>query len=594
MELNLFKRTHTCGELTKSDIGTEVQLNGWISKSRDLGGLIFIDLRDRYGKTQIVLNEENYIDAFNIAKKLGLEDVIGIKGNVIARPDEAVNKNIQTGAIDVEVSEIMIYNESDPPPFDINDRNSAMEDHRLKYRYLELRTRDLQKNLFLRHKASQAVREYMSLDDFIEVETPILMKSTPEGARDFLVPSRIHRGRFYALPQSPQTYKQLLMVSGLDRYFQIVKCFRDEDFRADRQPEFTQIDIEMSFVDKDDIITMATGLIHHIWSSTIDVELPKVFPVITYKEAMERFGSDKPDIRFGLELNEFSDYVKASEFDTFKNTLKKGGLVKALVCPNANNYSRKVIDELTDYLKTYFKAKGLAWMKYKDGKLDGGISRFFSDQVKSDIISDLSVDDNSVIFIVGDSSDIVYSSLGALRLKLADRENLIDSKQWSPLWVVDFPLVAWNEDQKRWDSLHHPFTSPDLNDLDLFESDPGKINSLGYDIVMNGYELGGGSIRIHDKLLQSRVFDLLGIDKDEAEEKFGFLMNAFKYGAPPHGGIAFGLDRIVMLLAGCNQIRDVIAFPKTTSAMSLMDNSPSNIDKQQLDELGLTIKSKKK
>ena len=594
MELNLFKRTHTCGELTKSDIGTEVQLNGWISKSRDLGGLIFIDLRDRYGKTQIVLNEENYIDAFNIAKKLGLEDVIGIKGNVIARPDEAVNKNIQTGAIDVEVSEIIIYNESDPPPFDINDRNSAMEDHRLKYRYLELRTRDLQKNLFLRHKASQAVREYMSLDDFIEVETPILMKSTPEGARDFLVPSRIHRGRFYALPQSPQTYKQLLMVSGLDRYFQIVKCFRDEDFRADRQPEFTQIDIEMSFVDKDDIISMATGLIHHIWSSTIDVELPKVFPVITYKEAMERFGSDKPDIRFGLELNEFSDYVKASEFDTFKNTLKKGGLVKALVCPNANNYSRKVIDELTDYLKTYFKAKGLAWMKYKDGKLDGGISRFFSDQVKSDIISDLSVDDNSVIFIVGDSSDIVYSSLGALRLKLADRENLIDSKQWSPLWVVDFPLVAWNEDQKRWDSLHHPFTSPDLNDLDLFESDPGKINSLGYDIVMNGYELGGGSIRIHDKLLQSRVFDLLGIDKDEAEEKFGFLMNAFKYGAPPHGGIAFGLDRIVMLLAGCNQIRDVIAFPKTTSAMSLMDNSPSNIDKQQLDELGLTIKSKKK
>ena len=594
MELNLFKRTHTCGELTKSDIGTEVQLNGWISKSRDLGGLIFIDLRDRYGKTQIVFNEENYIDAFNVAKKLGLEDVIGIKGNVIARPDEAVNKNIQTGAIDVEVSEIIIYNESDPPPFDINDRNSAMEDHRLKYRYLELRTRDLQKNLFLRHKASQAVREYMSLDDFIEVETPILMKSTPEGARDFLVPSRIHRGRFYALPQSPQTYKQLLMVSGLDRYFQIVKCFRDEDFRADRQPEFTQIDIEMSFVDKDDIISMATGLIHHIWSSTIDVELPKVFPVITYKEAMERFGSDKPDIRFGLELNEFSDYVKASEFDTFKNTLKKGGLVKALVCPNANNYSRKVIDELTDYLKTYFKAKGLAWMKYKDGKLDGGISRFFSDQVKSDIISDLSVDDNSVIFIVGDSSDIVYSSLGALRLKLADRENLIDSKQWSPLWVVDFPLVAWNEDQKRWDSLHHPFTSPDLKDLDLFESDPGKINSLGYDIVMNGYELGGGSIRIHDKLLQSRVFDLLGIEKDEAEEKFGFLMNAFKYGAPPHGGIAFGLDRIVMLLAGCNQIRDVIAFPKTTSAMSLMDNSPSNIDKQQLDELGLTIKSKKK
>ena len=395
----MIKRTHTCGDLTELEIGAEVQLNGWISKSRDLGGLIFIDLRDRYGKTQIVFNEENYIEAFNIAKKLGLEDVIGVKGIVIARPDEAVNKNIPTGAIDVEVSEIIIYNESDPPPFDINDRNSAMEDHRLKYRYLELRTQDLQKNLFLRHKASQAVREYMSSDNFIEVETPILMKSTPEGARDFLVPSRIHRGRFYALPQSPQTYKQLLMVSGLDRYFQIVKCFRDEDFRADRQPEFTQIDIEMSFIDKDDIISMATGLVHHVWSNTIGVELPKSFPVITYKEAMERFGSDKPDMRFGLELNEFSDYIKVSEFDTFKNTLKNGGIVKALVCPNANNYSRKVIDELTDYLKTYFKAKGLAWMKYIDGKFEGGISKFFDNTLKNKIIEDLSVSNDDILFI---------------------------------------------------------------------------------------------------------------------------------------------------------------------------------------------------
>ena len=569
-------------------------MNGWISKSRDLGGLIFIDLRDRYGKTQVVFNEENHADAFNIAKKLGLEDVIGIKGKVIARPDDAVNKDITTGTIDVEVSDIIVYNESDPPPFDINDRNSAMEDHRLKYRYLELRTQDLQKNLFLRHKASQAVREYMSSDNFIEVETPILMKSTPEGARDFLVPSRIHRGRFYALPQSPQTYKQLLMVSGFDRYFQIVKCFRDEDFRADRQPEFTQIDIEMSFVDRDDIISMATGLVRHVWKDSIGVDLPETFPVITYHDAMERFGSDKPDMRFDLELNEFSEYVKSSEFNTFKDTLENGGIVKALVCPNADHYSRKIIDELTDYLKTYFKAKGLAWMKCIDGKLDGGISRFFQDEIKNNIISDLSVDENSIIFIIGDSKDVVYSSLGALRLKLADRENLINKDEWCPLWVIDFPLVGWNEDQKRWDSLHHPFTSPDLNDIDLFDSDPGKVNSLGYDIVMNGYELGGGSIRIHDKDLQSKVFDLLGIEKQEADEKFGFLMNAFKYGAPPHGGIAFGLDRIVMLLAGCSQIRDVIAFPKTTSAMSLMDNSPSNVDKQQLDELGLDIKPDKK
>jgi len=590
----LIKRTHTCGDLNKSNVGEDVQLNGWISKSRDLGGLIFIDLRDRYGKTQIVFNEENYKDIFNVAKKLGLEDVIGIKGTVISRPDEAVNKNIKTGEIDVEVSDLIVYNESDPPPFDINDRNSAMEDHRLKYRYLELRTQELQQNLFLRHKASRAIREYMSADDFIEVETPVLMKSTPEGARDFLVPSRIHRGRFYALPQSPQTYKQLLMVSGFDRYFQIVKCFRDEDFRADRQPEFTQIDIEMSFVDKDDIISMATGLVRHVWNNSIGVELPKEFPIITYHDAMERFGSDKPDMRFGLELNEFSKYINNSEFNTFKDTLKNGGIVKSIVCPNATNYSRKIIDELTDYLKTYHKAKGLAWMKYVDGTLDGGISRFFPEDVKNAIISDLSVDDNSIIFIIGDSREIVYNSLGALRLELANKENLIDSDEWCPLWVVDFPLVSWNEEQQRWDSLHHPFTSPDLKDLDLFKNDPGKINSLGYDIVMNGYELGGGSIRIHDKSLQSQVFDLLGIEKEEAEEKFGFLMNAFKYGAPPHGGIAFGLDRIVMLLAGCNQIRDVIAFPKTTSAMSLMDNSPSNVDKTQLDELGLDIKSNKK
>ena len=590
----MIKRTHTCGELNKSNVGHEINLNGWISKSRDLGGLIFIDLRDRYGKTQIVFNEENHINAFNTAKKLGLEDVIGIKGIVVARPKDAINKDIATGEIDVEVNEIVVYNESEPTPFDINDRNSAMEDHRLRYRYLELRTEDLQKNFVLRHKVTQSIREYMSDDDFIEVETPILMKSTPEGARDFLVPSRIHQGRFYALPQSPQTYKQLLMVSGFDRYFQICKCFRDEDFRADRQPEFTQIDIEMSFVDQNDIMRMATGLVQNIWKQTIGVELPSEFPVITYHDAMDRFGSDKPDMRFGLELNEFSDYIDKSDFNTFKEIIKSGGKVKAIVCPNANNYSRKVIDELTDYLKTYFGAKGLAWMKYVDGTLDGGISRFFPDQIKNSIISDLGVQDNSIIFIVGDNKSTVYSSLGALRLKLAENENLIDSSQWSPLWVTDFPLVEWNEEKSRWDSLHHPFTSPDLNDIDLFDSDPSKINSLGYDIVMNGYELGGGSIRIHDRHLQSKVFKLLGIDDKEAEEKFGFLMGAFKYGAPPHGGLAFGLDRIVMLLAGCNQIRDVIAFPKTTSAMSLMDNSPSPVYLDQLDELGLQIKSKKK
>ena len=415
------------------------------------------------------------------------------------------------------------------------------------------------------------------------------MKSTPEGARDFLVPSRIHKGSFYALPQSPQTYKQLLMVSGLDKYFQIVKCFRDEDFRADRQPEFTQIDIEMSFVDQQDIIDIGTGLTSYLWKEILDVDLPEKFPVYSYHDAMNRFGSDKPDIRFEMELQEFSDFVKASDFNAFKAILDSDGIVKALVCPNASNYSRKIIDELTEYLKQYFGAKGLAWMKCAEGKLDGGISKFFNENVQSDIISSLKVNDNDIIFIVGDKPKIVYNTLGALRLKLGKNESLIDKSVWAPLWIVDFPLVEWNEDANRWDALHHPFTSPNMEDMDMLDSSPGDVRSLGYDIVMNGYELGGGSIRIHDKEMQQKIFKILGISVQEAEQKFGFLMNAFKYGAPPHGGMAFGFDRIVMLMVNSNQIRDVIAFPKTTSAMSLMDRSPSKVDADQLKELGLEI-----
>ena len=586
----MIKRTHTCGELNKSNIGHEIHLNGWISKSRDLGGLIFIDLRDRYGKTQIVFNEENHTNAFNTAKKLGLEDVIGIKGVVVARPEDAINKDIATGEIDVEVNEISVYNESEPTPFDINDRNSAMEDHRLRYRYLELRTEDLQKNFVLRHKVTQAVREYMSDDDFIEVETPILMKSTPEGARDLLVPSRIHKGKFYALPQSPQTYNQLLMVSGYDKYFQIVKCFRDEDFRADRQPEFTQIDIEMSFVTQDDIINLGTLLVKSLWKNILNIELTDKFPALTYQESMEEYGSDKPDTRFDMRLIELSDYIKSSDFDTFKKILDNNGRVKAIKSPNASKYSRRVIDDLTDWIKTYHQAKGLAWIKCIDGKLEGGISKFFSDDLKNTMIKNLSIKDDEILFIIGDKKNITLNALGALRLEIAKRENLIDKNKWSPLWIVDFPLVEWNEDNQRWDALHHPFTSPNLDDMHLLDENPGSVRSYGYDVVMNGYELGGGSIRIHDAKLQSQIFDLLGVEKKEAEEKFGFLMNAFKYGAPPHGGMAFGLDRIIMLLTGSNQIRDVIAFPKTTSAMSLMDNSPSNVDNEQLDELGLKIK----
>jgi len=585
----LIKRTHTCGGLRINDIGNTISLNGWISKSRDLGGLHFIDLRDRYGKTQIVFNEDIKKDTFDRVKKLGLEDVIGITGKVVARPEDAVNKKIPTGEIDVEVTELTVYNESASPPFDINDRNSASEDHRLKYRYLELRTKELQHNMLIRHKAAIATRNFMNDQDFVEIETPVLMKSTPEGARDFLVPSRLHTGRFYALPQSPQTYKQLLMVSGFDKYFQIVKCFRDEDFRADRQPEFTQIDIEMSFVDQDDIIKLGTDLTRHIWKTVNNVELPEEFPVLNYHDAMERYGSDKPDIRFEMELQEMAGFVEKSDFNTFKSVLKSGGRVKALVCPNASTYSRKVIDELTDYLKKYFGAKGLAWMKCVDGKLDGGISKFFPESVQQDMIAQLGIENDCVLFMVGDSAKTVFSALGALRNELAKRENLIDANKWAPLWVVDFPLVEWNEDKNRWDALHHPFTSPNLEDLDKLDSTPGDVRSFGYDVIMNGYELGGGSIRIHDRDLQARIFKLLGISDEDAQEKFGFLMDAFKYGAPPHGGMAFGFDRIVMLLAGSHQIRDVIAFPKTTSALSLMDNSPSPVSEEQLEELHLQV-----
>ena len=583
------KRTHTCGELNQTHLSATVVLNGWISKVRDLGSVIFADIRDRYGKTQLVFNSEIDNNSYMSAKKLSLEDVISIEGKVVLRPDEAQNKNSKTGMIDIEVAKLITYNKSETPPFDINDRNSAMEDHRLKFRYLELRTKELQHNLVIRHKTSIITRNFLSSNNFIEIETPILMKSTPEGARDFLVPSRLHKGKFYALPQSPQTYKQLLMVSGFDRYFQIVKCFRDEDFRADRQPEFTQIDIEMSFIDQDDIIRLGTDLVKHIWKDILDVDLDENFPIMSYEKAMNEYGSDKPDLRFDMKLIDFDGYVQRSSFNTFLKIIDDGGLTKAIVCPNAQNYSRKVIDELTDYLKTYFDVKGLAWFKVNNGQFEGGISKFFDNELQKEIIKDLSLEDSQIIFLMGDNKKRTIQSMGALRLKLGERENLIDKNSWKPLWVVDFPLFEKEND--KYFSLHHPFTSPHPNDIELLNSEPENIRSLGYDIVMNGYELGGGSIRIHDRKIQENIFNILGISKDEAKEKFGFLLDAFKYGAPPHGGMAFGFDRIVMLLAGSNQIRDVIAFPKTTSATSLMDNSPSNVDKAQLDELGLDIKS---
>lgn len=585
----MLKRSHNCGELRNENAGQEIVLNGWISKRRDHGGLIFIDLRDRYGKTQIVFNEELHEDAYKQIFRLGLEDVIGVKGVVVARPTEAINSEMPTGEIDVEVSEIHVFNEAEPMPFNVNDRNSASEDHRLKFRYLELRTKELQANLKLRHESAQITRQFLHDEDFIEVETPVLMKSTPEGARDFLVPSRLHEGKFYALPQSPQTYKQLLMVSGFDKYFQIVKCFRDEDFRADRQPEFTQIDIEMSFIDQEDIIDLGTRLTRKLWSETINAELPEQFPVLNYYDALEMYGNDKPDTRFGMELQEFSEFVQQSEFNAFKSVLDNGGRVKAIVAPACAKYSRKIIDELTNFVKQYHNAKGLAWMKAGDNVLEGGISKFFPETTQKDIIENCKVNEGDIVFIIGDDAKVVFSALSALRLEIAKRENLIDPNVWAPLWVVDFPLVEWNEDEKRWDALHHPFTSPNFKDMDKMDSNPGEVRSLAYDIVMNGYEIGGGSIRIHSAELQAKIFTILGIGDDEAQEKFGFLMNAFKYGAPPHGGMAFGFDRIVMLLANCTQIRDVIAFPKTTSAISLMDESPANVDEKQLQDLHLEI-----
>ena len=582
-------RTHTCGELSDKFVGETVILNGWISKVRDLGSVIFADLRDRYGKTQLVFNADYSKKSFDIAKKLSLEDVIGIEGNVVLRPDEAKNKKVLTGLIDIEVTNLIIYNKSLTPPFDINDRQSAMEDHRLKYRYLELRTDELQNNLIIRHQTSILVRNFLSDYQFVEIETPILMKSTPEGARDFLVPSRLHKGKFYALPQSPQTYKQLLMVSGFDRYFQIVKCFRDEDFRSDRQPEFTQIDIEMSFINQQDIISLGSDLVRYIWKNILGITLDKDFPILTYEEAMNNYGSDKPDLRFEMKLLDFNQYILESQFNTFKTILELGGIVKAVICPNADNYSRKVIDELTEEMKTYYGVKGLAWFKVKNNSFDGGIGKFFDQKNQKQIIADYKISDNSIIFLIGDNKKKVLQSMGALRIKLANREKLIKDDIWAPLWVVDFPL--FEKDENRYNSLHHPFTAPNPDDMHLLNKEPASVRSLAYDIVMNGYELGGGSIRIHSSDIQQNIFDILGISKNEANEKFGFLMNAFKYGAPPHGGMAFGFDRIVMLLAGSNQIRDVIAFPKTTSATSLMDNSPSNVDKNQLNELGLDIKS---
>ena len=584
----MFKRTHTCGELRKEHIGESVSLNGWVNTVRLHGQVIFIDLRDRYGKTQIVFNSEDYDGDFDTIKKLSMEDVLSIKGKVQSRGENAVNPDMPTGEIEVIVEAMELLSETAPLPFVITNRDSALEDLRLKYRYLELRTDELQHNIITRHKTYQAVRSYLSDQDFVEIETPILMKSTPEGARDFLVPSRLHNGKFYALPQSPQIYKQILMLSGFDRYFQIVKCFRDEDFRADRQPEFTQIDIEMSFVDEEDIFTNMEGMTRHVFKEVIGEDLPDPFPRMTYAEAMSKYGSDKPDMRFELFLQDVKEFTDKSDFNAFKSA----ECVKAIIVSDGAKYSRKIIDELTEFVKK-FKAKGLAWMKTENGQLTGGISKFIDDSLQKEIIKSSGMNDGDIIFLIGDERSIVEPALGALRVEIARREGLTDPNMYKPVGVTSFPMFKFDEKEKRFMAMHHPFTAPRVEDIDKLESDPAAVLSRGYDLTLNGHEIAGGSIRIHSPDIQKKAFSLLGLSLDEAEEKFGFLVEALTYGAPPHGGIAFGFDRLVMLLTGSNNIRDVIAFPKTTSALSLMDGSPDTVSKEQLDELGILFKKKK-
>ena len=581
-------RTHTCGELKSQDCEKSVNLNGWVNTVRLHGQVVFIDLRDRYGKTQIVFNSENFNGDFELVKKLSMEDVLSISGVVSKRDKRSINPEMSTGEIEVTVNKMEVLNCAEPLPFIISDRDSAEEDLRLKFRYLELRTEELQRNIKIRHNTYQAVRNYLTNQDFFEIETPVLMKSTPEGARDYLVPSRVHHGKFYALPQSPQVYKQLLMISGYDKYFQIVKCFRDEDLRADRQPEFTQIDIEMSFIDEEVIFKEMEGLTRHVFNSVAGIDLPEKFPRLTYEESMNIYGTDKPDTRFEMRLIDIKDLTDESDFNAFKSS----PCVKAIVVKSGSKYSRKNIDEFTDYVKKY-NAKGLAWMKMDSNELIGGISKFFGSEIQNQLIKIAMIENGDIIFIIGDKKEITLTSLGALRSYIGEKEGLYGSKQFNPIWVTDFPMFEYDGDSKRYIAMHHPFTAPQTKNLEDLESEPSLLKSRGYDLTINGYEIAGGSIRNHKPDFQSKIFELLGMDKKEIDSRFGFLVEALKYGTPPHGGIAYGFDRLVMLLSGSSNIRDVIAFPKTTSASSLMDDSPSLVSEDQLSELNISIVDKK-
>lgn len=585
------KRTTYCGLVTEDLLDEKVTLKGWVHNRRDLGGLIFVDLRDREGIVQIVFNPDFSEEALKVAETVRSEYVVEVQGVVTKRDPETINPKIKTGQVEVQVSNIEIINKSETPPFAINEENVNVDENiRLKYRYLDLRRQELAQTFKMRHQTTRSIRQYLEDNGFFDIETPVLTKSTPEGARDYLVPSRVHEGEFYALPQSPQLFKQLLMISGFDKYYQIVKCFRDEDLRADRQPEFTQVDIEMSFVDQEDVISMGEEMLRKVVKDVKGIDVEESFPRMTYAEAMDRYGSDKPDTRFDMELINVSQLGKDMDFKVFKDTVENEGEIKAIVAEGAaDQYTRKDMDSLTEFVNIY-GAKGLAWVKVVEDGLSGPIARFFEDANVGTLKTLTGAKPDDLVMFVADKPSVVAQSLGALRIKLAKELGLIDESKLNFLWVTDWPLLEYDEDAKRYVAAHHPFTSPKQEDISKLDSEPENVQANAYDIVLNGYELGGGSIRIHDGELQQKMFEVLGFSTEQAQEQFGFLLDAFKYGAPPHGGIALGLDRLVMLLTNRTNLRDTIAFPKTASATCLLTDAPGEVSDKQLEELSLRIR----